>query len=123
MHGVYPYFSFPFEAEKHIDKQSFFRKLMQDLDRKTAFSGSDSDGHNRVTAQVHCIEEVKAMKLYGYHQHEEPFLKVQFYNPFSVQKASELLSDRKLLNLSVQAYQSHIPYILQVSFVSCVDSF
>ena len=113
---MYPYFCFPFEAEKHIDKNSFFRKLMLELDKKTSFNSAD--GPCRVTPQVHSIDEFKATKFYGFHSNEDSFLKVQFYNPFSVQKASELLSNRKLLNLTVQPYQSHIPYILQVSLLS-----
>ena len=116
VHGVYPYFCFPFEAEKHIDKNSFFRKLTHEIDHKTA-SGAGSSS-SRVHAQVHSIEEIKGTNFYGYHANEELFLKLNFYNPFVVQKASDLLSQGKLLNLTVQPFQSHIPYILQVSSTS-----
>ena len=42
------------------------------------------------------------------------FLKIFFYSPQSVKRATKLLLDGAILRKSFQPYEAHIPYILQV---------
>ena len=95
---------------------------MNELDAKlsTDYSNLNNDkesksNFNRLQPQVHRVDEFKGIQFYGYHPNQECFIKILFYNPNSVGKASELVSNRKLLNLDVNPFHSHIPYILQVS--------
>ncbi|KAI1286929.1 DNA polymerase zeta catalytic subunit [Halotydeus destructor] len=114
VHGVYPYFCIPFEAERHIDKNSFIRKLADEIDQKLSTNSNSAHfGNKRSSSHIHKIEIIKAIPFYGYHSTEESFLKLSFYNPFSAKKVIELITQKKIMNREIQPYYAHIPYILQ----------
>ena len=67
---------------------------------------------------------VRAVPMYGYHMTERLFVKIYFLDPADVQKAAGLLAGGACMGHVFQPYQSHIPYILQVSksaaFCTCI---
>ncbi|XP_068495573.1 DNA polymerase zeta catalytic subunit isoform X2 [Phaseolus vulgaris] len=62
---------------------------------------------------VHGCSIVQARKFYGYHSHEELFVKIYLYYPQDVSRAASLLLAGAVLDKSLQPYESHIPFILQ----------
>jgi DNA polymerase elongation subunit (family B) len=87
---------------------------MNELDSKLAtLFGNNEDNYSRKQGFVHRIDEFIGTQFYGYHPSQETFIRILFYNPYFVVKASELLSSKRLSSLSSEPFQSHIPYILQ----------
>ncbi|KAL2345686.1 hypothetical protein Fmac_006971 [Flemingia macrophylla] len=62
---------------------------------------------------VHGCSLVRARKFYGYHSLEELFVKIYLYYPQDVSRAATLLLAGAVLDISLQPYESHIPFILQ----------
>ena len=63
---------------------------------------------------VHDATLVRARHFYGYHHGERLFVKLQLYDPSSVQRAAAAMLSGGILNRVFQPHESHIPYILQV---------
>ena len=51
--------------------------------------------------------------MYGYHPKQHTFIKIFFYNPFMVKRASELLQQGAVMNVVLQPHESHTNLVLQ----------
>ncbi|RZF48434.1 hypothetical protein LSTR_LSTR017538, partial [Laodelphax striatellus] len=51
--------------------------------------------------------------FYGYHEKSHQFLKIYFYNPLIVKKATDLLQNGAVCNKIFQCHEAHLPFILQ----------
>ncbi|XP_028411186.1 DNA polymerase zeta catalytic subunit-like isoform X2 [Dendronephthya gigantea] len=108
VHQVFPYIFVRYDGTKPCDKylQQFATSL--DFAVQVALGKASS-----ATKHVYMCEIVKRIPFYGYHEGEEEFIKIQFYNPRIVAKVVELLQNGAILNKIFQPYESHIPYLLQ----------
>ncbi|XP_074603452.1 DNA polymerase zeta catalytic subunit isoform X3 [Brevipalpus obovatus] len=105
VHGYWPYFYIPFEAQRYIDKQSFIQRLAIELDQNLV-NKRNADG-------VHMITSLKSLPYYGYHPSSKQFLKVEFYNPNHLRRAIELLQKGSIMGQDMAVHEGHIPYILK----------
>ncbi|CAH1225124.1 POLD1 [Branchiostoma lanceolatum] len=109
LHGVFPYIYVPYdgppESERHL------RQFAVSIDRAL----NVALGRASSTAQhVFKISLVSGMPYYGYHEKEQQFMKIYFYNPFMVKKAVDLLQGGAVMNKPYQPHEAHIPFLLQV---------
>ncbi|XP_019624970.1 PREDICTED: DNA polymerase zeta catalytic subunit-like [Branchiostoma belcheri] len=108
LHGVFPYIYVPYdgppEAERHL------RQFASSIDRalNVALGRASS-----TTQHVFKISLVSGMPYYGYHEKEQQFMKIYFYNPFMVKKAVDLLQGGAVMNKPYQPHEAHIPFLLQ----------
>ncbi|XP_064489421.1 DNA polymerase zeta catalytic subunit-like isoform X2 [Ornithodoros turicata] len=112
VHGIFPYLCIPYDDDENggLPVERFSRLLALDLDKLlNAAAGKSSSTHQH----VYSIEAFQAMQLYGFHNKEKTFLRIYFYNPFTVKRAAELLLSGMVLKRIMQPHEAHIPYILQ----------
>ncbi|XP_065226128.1 DNA polymerase zeta catalytic subunit [Planococcus citri] len=108
VHGVFPYIFVPNWNNEIAQKELY--NFAASLDKAINISF----GHaNSKSTHVHNITQVSGTPFYGYHENEKNFLKIEFYNPAIIKKASDLLLNGVVLNTIFQPHESHIPYILQ----------
>lgn len=62
---------------------------------------------------VYKIQEVTGVPFYGYHSGQHRFLKLFFYDPFTIKRAVSLLQNGGVMEKHFQPHESHIPYVLQ----------
>ncbi|CAG7818999.1 unnamed protein product [Allacma fusca] len=104
IHGVFPYLYIKGEG---VSEKDVAQKLDEALNRTSPHASKRGIKH-----VVH-VSSVKGRSFYGYHKSDELFLKIHFYTPFAVTKASQLLANGSILDRKFQLFESHIPYILQ----------
>ncbi|KAJ8027419.1 DNA polymerase zeta catalytic subunit [Holothuria leucospilota] len=108
VHGVFPYFYVPCdEAEVSL---KFLQQLALSID--TALQVGSGNAAKYVQ-HVFKIIPVSGRQLYGYRSTERQFLKIYFYNPLVIRRASELLQNGAILNRVFQPYECHVPFNLQ----------
>eukprot|EP00794_Sanderia_malayensis_P000337 gene337-969_t len=109
VHQVFPYIYVP------ISKREACEKFAKQFATSLNFALHVSLGKSASSIQnyVHQIDIVKGTTFYGYHEEEETFLKIQFYNPNLVNRLEELLLNGAIMNRVFQPYEAHIPYLLQ----------
>ncbi|XP_078617508.1 DNA polymerase zeta catalytic subunit-like [Branchiostoma floridae x Branchiostoma japonicum] len=108
LHGVFPYVYVPYdgppESERHL------RQFASSIDRalNVALGRASS-----TTQHVFKISLVSGTPYYGYHEKEQQFMKIYFYNPLMVKKAVDLLQGGAVMNKPYQPHEAHIPFLLQ----------
>lgn len=113
VHGVFPYLCVPYDDEDEGCEQpggKFSQTLALELDRLLNVAAGKS---NSSMQHVYNIEAIRAIPLYGFYAKERSYLRISFYNPFTVRKAAELLLSGMVLNHIMQPHEAHIPYVLQ----------
>uniref|UniRef100_A0A182PJ55 Uncharacterized protein n=1 Tax=Anopheles epiroticus TaxID=199890 RepID=A0A182PJ55_9DIPT len=112
IHGVFPYFYVPYDGSV-ANKLTVDKKIYQ-------LAGALDKGINvllgRSSSQVKHIFKivlVKGIPIYGYHRNAHHYFKIYMFNPYLVQKATQLLMNGTILSGSHQVHETHIPYILQ----------
>ncbi|KAI8791780.1 DNA polymerase zeta catalytic subunit isoform X1 [Biomphalaria glabrata] len=109
IHGAFPYLYVPYGGTQPEDR--FLRQFATSLDRALNIANGSSNCNFQ---HVYKISVVSGIPIYGYHAGEEQFLKIYFYNPNNIKKASELLLAGAVMNKPYQPHNSHISYPLQV---------
>ena len=78
-------------------------------DRRLATTG----GQQPLRKHLQSIDVVEKTSIYGYH-HVVPFIRISLYNPLDVSKVADILEKGAATGgLSMQPYESSIPYLLQ----------
>ncbi|XP_053396986.1 uncharacterized protein LOC123552830 [Mercenaria mercenaria] len=109
VHGVFPYLYVPYDGTVPWDR--YLRQFATSLDKAI----NVAQGHGQANIQhVYKVVLVNGKSMYGYHDKEQQFLKIYFYNPSMIRKAADLLLGGAVLNKPFQPHESHIPYTLQL---------
>nr|VZI49141.1 unnamed protein product [Spirometra erinaceieuropaei] len=114
IHGVLPYLfiEYPVGDLDAGQMQRTLRSLAQRLNEAiTAKLPRSPDDHLRVFD----IRPLRAKSIYGYRGNLNTFLKIILVNPADIQVTGDLLLSGAALGSSFQPFESHIPYLLQVS--------
>jgi len=107
IHGIFPYLYVPM-PEKEND--GFHYRLATALD----LAINTSLNHSKATVQhVYKAIKVSGRPFYGYHPRQHNFIKIFFYQPSMVKRASDLLSGGLVLGKSLQPHEAHVPFKLQ----------
>ncbi|GLH07153.1 Uncharacterized protein GBIM_12682 [Gryllus bimaculatus] len=112
LHGVFPYIYIPYDG--CIEKEKFVYQIASAVDKALNVSLGNS---NSRTQHVYKVTHVSAVPFYGYHSQNHQFLKIYFYNPVMIKKASDLLQNGVILGQVFQPHEAHIPFVLQF----CMD--
>ncbi|XP_039299421.1 DNA polymerase zeta catalytic subunit-like [Nilaparvata lugens] len=108
IHGVFPYIYVPFDGELDPNQQMY--QLAASLDKALNIAlGTANSARQHIYKVVH----VKGVPFYGYHEKSHQFLKIYFYNPLIVKKATDLLQNGAVCNKIFQCHEAHLPFILQ----------
>ncbi|KAF5276245.1 hypothetical protein FQR65_LT04050 [Abscondita terminalis] len=105
IHGVFPYLYIPYDGTE--DSNSLVYQIANKLDQAINISL----GHATSTTQH--IYKIVLVPFYGYHYREHQFLKIFFYNPLIMKRASSLLQNGHVFGKIYQLHEAHIPFILQ----------
>ncbi|PIO61140.1 hypothetical protein TELCIR_17347, partial [Teladorsagia circumcincta] len=114
IHGVLPYLLLRVGA----DYTPALGLLMQEkinrlIQREMALKEEHADRKKNFTNFVYKIESVMRKSIYGYHDEEEPFAKIYFYNPLHRTKLLSVLA-REVEEFPVmQPFEAHTPFVLQ----------
>lgn len=85
-------------------------------------AGGGGAGGGRAQGQPHSFRPrthvlsctlVRAKDFYGFHEAEEPFVKVSLLNPRDVGRAAALLQSGAVLGTRMRTFEAHLPYLLQ----------
>eukprot|EP01032_Pedospumella_encystans_P008332 gene8332-9904_t len=63
--------------------------------------------------RIHSLETVRQKTIYGMHMDSYMFIKVVLYDPNDVKRVAAVLEEGAIRGISMQSYESHIPYLLQ----------
>ncbi|GFY60238.1 DNA polymerase zeta catalytic subunit, partial [Trichonephila inaurata madagascariensis] len=114
VHGVFPYmclrWSDVFPEISEVNSRKYLQELALEIDKAL---NTDAGRSNSSRHHVHNIIIIKGKLIYGYHQSDEDFLKIYFYNPHDVFRTIDLLTKSKVLQKSIQPCYAHIPFRLQ----------
>jgi len=113
LHGIFPYLFVPMpekEAKSKSDADGFVYRLCSSLDKAINMTLNQSKSR---TQHVYKAVKVSGRPFYGYHPRQHTFVKLYFYNPFVVKRASDLLSGGAVMNQVLQPHESHVPFHLQ----------
>lgn len=110
VHGVFPYISLPFDGGGYEKPEKFMQQLVLSIDKALNMTV----GTSTHVQHVYKISLISGIPFYGYHEKEQKFLRIFFYNPFDIKKTVDLLQSGAIMNQIMQPYEAHIPYILQV---------
>ena len=117
VHKVFPYFFIKLERriESEAELGSYLRELAMDIDR--SMNAKPGPGRSalgsKMVSFVHDIIVVKGNPFYGFAPTSEAFLKIFLYNPHHVKQLMKLFWEGAVTGQKVQAYEAHIPFILQ----------
>ncbi|XP_078436093.1 recovery protein 3 isoform X2 [Wolffia australiana] len=107
VHRALPYLYVPFSELQMSNEENCTREVSGAVEK--ALQGK----YGSKRQHVHGCCLVRAKKFYGYHSHEELFVKIYIYHPTDVGRAAALLLSGSVLNISIQPYETHIPFLLQ----------
>lgn len=113
LHKAFPYFYVPYDQDLPQDitaASAFVRCLASAIEK--ALKLASSVGAKR--QHVYSCSLVRGKKFYGFHTHEQLFVKIVLYYPQEVPRLSTLLLGGGILNRSFQPHESHIPFLLQI---------
>jgi DNA polymerase family B, exonuclease domain len=130
LHGARPFLYVPLpEGVKQADAASFSDKLRGVLESNLALSYAQ-DSVSGLAGQsaafsvpavpfIDNIEPVLRTSIYGYYPEPSIFLKISVYNPRNIQRIATILYSgihvpEDSLQLQLQPFESHIPFILQI---------
>ena len=65
---------------------------------------------------------VQGTPFYGYHARPKLFVQIFLYNPRAVMAVVQLLDSGNVGGRRFQAYEAHVPFLMQVSHESAVAS-
>ncbi len=68
-------------------------------------------GRGSVVAKLAIVTRIP---YFGYHATAQPFIKITLRNPSLVKRVAALLLSGAVCGQSMQPYESHVPYLLQV---------
>ncbi|CAL1675382.1 unnamed protein product [Lasius platythorax] len=108
IHGIFPYMYVPCTIQENTDSYAYQLAASIDSALNTSFGSTLSTNQH-----VYKIQQVSGIPFYGYHEKEHLFFKIYFYNPAIIKRTADLLQNGAILNQTFQAYEAHIPYILQ----------
>ncbi|KMQ94289.1 dna polymerase zeta catalytic subunit-like protein [Lasius niger] len=108
IHGIFPYMYVPCTIQENTDSYAYQLAASIDSALNTSFGSTLSTNQH-----VYKIQRVSGIPFYGYHEKEHLFFKIYFYNPAIIKRTADLLQNGAILNQTFQAYEAHIPYILQ----------
>ncbi|XP_014783409.1 DNA polymerase zeta catalytic subunit [Octopus bimaculoides] len=109
VHGVFPYLYVPYDGTQPCS--TYLHQFAASLDKAINIATGHSTSN---TKHVYKISLVSGIPMYGYHEKEEQFLKIYFYNPNLIKKVADLLLGGAVLNKVFQPHEAHIPYLLQM---------
>ena len=107
LHGVFPYFYVPMPDD---ETDGFVYRLAGSLNKALNLS------LNQPRAKIeHVYKAVKVsgIPMYGYHAKKHTYIKIFFYNPYMVKRASDLLMNGAVMNKILQPHESHVNMVLQ----------
>ena len=107
LHGVFPYFYVPMPDN---ETDGFVYRLVGSLNKALNLS------LNQPRAKIeHVYKAIKVsgIPMYGYHAKKHTFIKIFFYNPYMVKRASDLLMNGAVMNKILQSHESHVNMVLQ----------
>lgn len=107
VHGVLPYLTVPCTEPR---PERFAVVLASEIDLLLNTAAGRATSMHR---HVHHVAVFRGMRLYGFHDREETFLRIYLYNPHHVPKVAELLLSGHVLKQVMQPHEAHIPYSLQ----------
>ncbi|GFV97405.1 DNA polymerase zeta catalytic subunit [Trichonephila clavipes] len=99
-----------FPEISEVNSYKHLQELALEIDKAL---NTDAGRSNASRHCVHNIIIIKGKLIYGYHQSDEDFLKIYFYNPNDVFRTIDLLTKSKVLQKSIQPCYAHIPFRLQ----------
>ncbi|XP_023211025.1 DNA polymerase zeta catalytic subunit-like [Centruroides sculpturatus] len=109
VHGVFPYISIPFDGGGYERPEKFIQQLALSIDKAL----NVANGNYSHVQHVYKISLLAGIPFYGYHEKDQRFLRIFFYNPVDVKRTVELLQNGTIMNQIMQPHEAHIPYILQ----------
>ncbi|XGW15553.1 hypothetical protein V3C99_001205 [Haemonchus contortus] len=114
VHGVLPYVLLRIGA----DFNPTLGLLMEDkinrlIQREMAPREQKTDRRQNINSYVFKIEPVMRKSIYGYHEEDEPFAKIYFYNPMHRAKLLSSLAREVDEFPIMQPFEAHTPFILQ----------
>ena len=129
VHGVFPYIYIRYDGTNFDSslvrrqkcallhtlletKMKVFSKRSKGKDKANDVGKTENIGHLEYIANVSIV---KGVPFYGYHIGWTTFYKISLLNPSHVQVLSDLIRDGKIFQGRRDAYESHIPYLLQFS--------
>ena len=129
VHGVFPYIYIRYDGTNFDSslvrrqkcallhalletKMKVFSKRSKEKDKANDVGRTENIGHLEYIANVSIV---KGVPFYGYHIGWTAFYKISLLNPSHVQVLSDLIRDGKIFQGRRDAYESHIPYLLQFS--------
>ncbi|CAI5722501.1 unnamed protein product [Peronospora effusa] len=125
IHGIFPYFYFRAQDDAEFDHLKRLRALLprlaKDLEAAHAFKQQQRQEKNQQVNGIHCCSKIIAKMLivqgtpfYGYHSRPKLFVQIFLYNPRVVMTVVQLLESGKVGERRFQAYEAHVPFLLQV---------
>lgn len=113
LHKGFPYFflNLPTTITTKAEIHSFIHKLGASIDRAVDISLGRHRGGGQY---VFGVEVVRGRPFYGYSGSESLFLKVLVYNPEIISKMVSLLGSGVICQTKFQAFEAHIPFLLQL---------
>ncbi|KAG1708451.1 DNA polymerase zeta catalytic subunit [Nymphon striatum] len=110
IHGVFPYILVDYNGQED-DAEKFSRMLAISIDKAINIALGSA---NSSTQHVFKITVVSGVPFYGYHNKEQIFFRIYFYNPNIIRKALELLQNGAVMNQVFQPHEAHAPFLLQM---------
>ncbi|XP_044728775.1 uncharacterized protein LOC123292259 [Chrysoperla carnea] len=110
VHGVFPYLHIPHDETSLESTEKLCYRVATSLDKAINILMGQSDS---TTQHVFDVTPVAGVPLYGYHNRKHQFLKIRFFNPFSIKKAATLFQNGTILDRIYQPHDAHINYELQ----------
>ncbi|KAJ8682714.1 hypothetical protein QAD02_018506 [Eretmocerus hayati] len=108
VHGVFPYLYVPYTGQVRADILAYHLATAIDTAINVSMGSAKAN-----TQHVYKIQQVSGIPIYGYHRKRHQFLRIYFYSPFTLKRATELLQSGCILDQVFQPHEAHIPFIMQ----------
>ncbi|XP_025828919.1 DNA polymerase zeta catalytic subunit isoform X1 [Agrilus planipennis] len=108
IHGAFPYIYVPYDDSDKEDVIMY--QMASGLDKAINISFGQASSNAQ---HIYKIVLVSGRPMYGYHAREHQFLKIFFYNPLLVKRASMLLQNGSVMSKIFQPHEAHLPFVLQ----------
>eukprot|EP01039_Chlorochromonas_danica_P009100 gene9100-10044_t len=126
LHGILPYIYFRPESMYHaaFDSYAKISRILPVLEgsledilhmRRLAMMKRKQPIQQEIRRKkhIHHLDIVKKRSIYGMWQDEVFFIKAYLNDPNDKQRLASVLNEGALAGISMQAYEAHIPYLLQ----------
>ncbi|CDO93165.1 unnamed protein product [Kluyveromyces dobzhanskii CBS 2104] len=118
-HGILPYIFIKYDGQMNESASAMRNrcsKLHNILETRmvVTYTKEEVKDKLKVLKYVANVSVVKGIPFYGYHVGYELYYKITLLNDAYCNKLSELLRDGKVFTSKTDAFEAHIPYILQM---------